>query len=346
MKKDWFLQAVLGLIILCVFGISTLQAQIPEQLHFRGVLTDTYGIPINCVNPLVCSTPPVIVVRIYTDAEADIPPIFEETHEAVFVDQGIFDLEIGTFSPLDPAVFDQPLFLGLEINGDGEALPRQPLLSVPTAFQAIHAQHLSGLPGSEYVTVEDVGFLEGPQGEPGEQGPQGEQGEPGIQGPPPEVDDFVTQAEFAALQAELAALQESVNALASGQDDPNAPLINDVHTIGECQADGGLLTEIPDPDILCRFIASSCPAGWTQLGNWSTTNSTTAGGGSFQNKNACSLLGKAPIYCSAAGHPFLDQGPSTCCGTNVFGGLDDNGNITCLVQEACSTTPTVEIGCF
>ena len=377
MKKDRFVQAVLGLSILCLFGISTLQAQIPEQLQFRGVLTDTNGIAIDCVDALVCATPPVIVVRIYTDSEAAIAPIFEETHQAVFVDQGIFDLEIGTFSPLDPGVFDQPLFLGLEINGDGEALPRQPILSVANAFQAIHAQHLGGLPGSEYVTVTDVGLLAGPKGESGEQGPQGESGEQGPQGesgeqgpqgesgeqgpegpagpagpegPAPNVDDFVSQTEFEALQAELAALQASVDALASGQTggggDPNAPLINDVHTVGECEADGGIVTEIPGPDILCRFISSSCPAGWAQLANWSTTTSSSAGGSITGQSQSCSQLGLSPSTCTVVGHPFLDQGPSACCGTNLFGFADGAGKPSCPPSASCTSTPIVEIGCF
>jgi hypothetical protein len=76
-----------------------------------------------------------------------------------------------------------------------------------------------------------------------------------------------------------------------------------------------------------------------------TTQSTSAGGEIFTNAQSCQLLGISPTTCSASGHPFLDQPPSTCCATNVVGDAP-NGKPTCFPQQTCATTPIVEIGCF
>jgi len=179
---DSSLILVLLFVALLVPFESNANAQIPEQLQFRGSLSSSDGIPVDCPGPLVCSTPPTIVVRIYTDPNADIAPLFEETHENVFVDKGNFDLQIGLFSPLDPSVFAQPLFLGLDIDGDGEALPRLPLLSVPTAFQAINSQELEGFGADDFVKSEEVGTLVGPIGPEGPEGPAGPKGDAGAQG--------------------------------------------------------------------------------------------------------------------------------------------------------------------
>ena len=176
-------QALFFCVVLGFIGTSTLQAQIPEQLQFRGFLTSSDGIPVDCPGPLICSTPPTIVVRIYTDAEADIAPIYEETHEAVLVDKGVFDLPIGVFLPVEPFLFNQPLFLGIDVDGDGEALPRLAIVSVPTAFQAINAQSLDGLTPDDFVKTDEVGVLVGPQGEKGETGEKGATGPQGPQGP-------------------------------------------------------------------------------------------------------------------------------------------------------------------
>jgi len=166
---------------LILLPLSSL-AQIPETLQFRGFITSVDGVPVNCPNPLECSTPPTIVVRIYTDDTADILPLYEETHSDVFVDQGVFDLNLGTLIPLDPSAFNQPLFLGLTVDGESEALPRLALTSVPTAFQALNTQKLDGLGADEFVKTAQVDSLVGPEGPTGPEGPPGPQGDPGSDG--------------------------------------------------------------------------------------------------------------------------------------------------------------------
>ena len=77
-------------VILCT--ASMVYGQVPLNLQYRGVLTTPDGIPIDCADPLTCTAPPSITVRIYSDPDADIAPIYEEVHAEVFLHNGIFDL--------------------------------------------------------------------------------------------------------------------------------------------------------------------------------------------------------------------------------------------------------------
>jgi len=63
--------------------------------------------------------------------------------------------------------------LGVDVNGDGEALPRISILSVPTALQALNSQSVQGLTPDDLLTVDDVGLLTGPEGPPGPSGASG-----------------------------------------------------------------------------------------------------------------------------------------------------------------------------
>jgi len=289
-------------------------AQIPLEFSFRGNLSNSDGVAIDCSNALICSTPVSIVVRVYDDPDADISAaIYEETHPAVFSDKGVFDLPIGIFSPLDPADYDQALYLGISINGEDEALPRIPIRPVPSALVALDTAHLGGVPASDYVS----------------------------------------KADFDALQAQLVVLQETVenlenNSGGTGGVDPETILSGGIHTVGDCSAAEGILTEIPG-DFVCRFVASSCPEGWTQLENWSTTQSVGCAGHNGEAPEFC-----PPVEtCTAFGHPFSNEVPKTCCAGIKCGKLDESFKPVCISWQACSAVPcntctasVVEIGCF
>ena len=64
--------------------------------------------------------------------------------QAVPVDRGLTNAELGTFVPLKLADFNAPLFLGITVDRDPEMQPRRPLLAVPYALRAVV---LSCLPG-------------------------------------------------------------------------------------------------------------------------------------------------------------------------------------------------------
>ena len=92
------------------------------------MLLDASDFPVNGVNDMTFS--------IY-DAPELGNLIWQEVHAAVAFDDGLYTVQLGSITPLDPALFDQsPLYLGVEVGADGEMAPRIPLASVPFAFRA------------------------------------------------------------------------------------------------------------------------------------------------------------------------------------------------------------------
>ncbi len=67
-----------------------------------------------------------ISLRIY-DAENGGTPIWEETHSSVNVEEGYFDVSLGSVNPLAGIDFNRDLWLGVEVNADGEMTPRHEL---------------------------------------------------------------------------------------------------------------------------------------------------------------------------------------------------------------------------
>jgi hypothetical protein len=53
-------------------------------------------------------------------------------------------------------------------------------------------------------------------------------------------------------------------------------LVNNIHNYAACTAAGGTIVDTDASYKQCRFNAASCPTGWTQFQNWSTTTSTTS----------------------------------------------------------------------
>lgn len=267
-----------------LFGILFAQqaaAEVPSTLHFTGVLMSSEGIVVHCPDPLLCSTPASVTVAFYAEPEGGTP-LYTEVHEVVFVDQGTFELSIGIFSPLALEDFENPLFLGVSVNGDSEAIPRLEVMPVPSALVAKNAEKLGGLSPEEFAL--------------------------------------------------------SLNETA---------LVGGVHTSLDCEADGGIVTPIGSGETLCKFLADSCPSGWSQVNNWTATVSAACAGVVFGDASACA----PPSTCSAFGHPFADLEPKSCCSANFCGSNDDFSG-GCFSAQACGFPPltccavsVIEIGC-
>ena len=324
-----FTTTLMASCVLIMGHSTTAWAQIPERMHYQGYLTFANGLPVECLDPATCQQPVDLTVRLYSDPLADAL-LWEEDHLGVVVVGGVVNVPLGENVPITPDLREGPAFLGIEVNGNEEMQPRQELLSTPWALRCMAADdatHLGGIHATDYVTSADADATE---------------------------DALQSQiatalGQIAELEEKLAALEDVIGQGGSGggrQNDPDAPLLNDVHTGGDCNAGGGIVTEIPGPDILCRFAAASCPSGWTQLDNWCTTQSTTAGGTFSGQVGSCQQLNQTPTSSTAAGHPFLNQPPSSCCGTNAHGDTDPFWQPVCFQQQKCATTPVVEIGCF
>lgn len=112
-------------------------------------------------------------------------------------------------------------------------------------------------------------------------------------------------------------------------------IYNKNHVVSDCTSAGG--TTINDgTNIFCKFASSSCPSGWTQYANYSTTTANTCVGQNTSSK--CS----GATSCTTGSHGFNNTIAETCsynstqysfwtgCGTSA---------LTCKATVA-------EVGCY
>lgn len=100
-------------------------AQAPNTLMYQGKLTDAVG-PI--------STSVSVVFRIY-DVDAGGTALWTETQSVTPNELGVFSVQLGSVTDFPPDLFTGGvLYLGIEVGGDGEMVPRSPITSVPYAF--------------------------------------------------------------------------------------------------------------------------------------------------------------------------------------------------------------------
>lgn len=107
------------------------QTLVPGFLPYQGTLTDTTGNPLNGMIDMV--------FRLYAVPSSGTP-MWEETHQGengVPVTQGLFNVNLGSFTPLPADAWEIPqLYLGVQVGGDAELAPRQPVGGVPVALKA------------------------------------------------------------------------------------------------------------------------------------------------------------------------------------------------------------------
>jgi len=113
-----------GLIMILAAGAL---AQAPNTLMYQGKLT-------NAVGPI--SDPVNVTFRIY-DLDVGGVELWMETQSVDPNELGVFTAELGTSTAFGPGVFDGSVrYLGIEVAGDGEMVPRQPITSVPYAMKS------------------------------------------------------------------------------------------------------------------------------------------------------------------------------------------------------------------
>jgi hypothetical protein len=128
----------------------------------------------------------------------------------------------------------------------------------------------------------------------------------------------------------------------------NELLVGGFHTVNQCGAFGGQVDVIPDQGNICKFTASSCPSGWVQYENWSTTL-TTCGGPNSCDCGCCDSevivgygWGNAHIF-----PPLTEYYDSGYCNSPSWSG----GTCTCTSYN-CWSFPntchpiTTQIGCI
>jgi|GEM_PF-867671 len=100
----------------------------PQMINYQGYLTDAAGDPIDY--------PVDITFRIYDDSTAG-NLLWDESHLAVSVEQGVFNVLLGSVDSISVAVFDgDTRYLEIAVDGRGPMTPRRRMVSVPYAIRA------------------------------------------------------------------------------------------------------------------------------------------------------------------------------------------------------------------
>jgi hypothetical protein len=110
------------LLAILLFAITTARAQAPNSIAFQGYLTDSVGAPLD-------SNGVSMTLVLYRGSTA----VWTET-QVVNVDNGVFHVLLGSVTPLDTVAFDDPIDLGITVNGGAELTPRTALTSAAYAL--------------------------------------------------------------------------------------------------------------------------------------------------------------------------------------------------------------------
>lgn len=122
---------VLGVFIAAMFFSPLCQAQVPHMIHYQGKITTPQGYLI--------SDTVSMQISIYRDSIGGTP-LWTEIQNPVQLDYGIFDILLGTVTPIPDSVFDGNVrYLGLRVRNDPEMSPRKAIASVGYAMRAGNA---------------------------------------------------------------------------------------------------------------------------------------------------------------------------------------------------------------
>ena len=125
----------IGSCVLITFAIltlytSTVFSAVPQIINYQGSLSDANGNPVNATLN--------ITFTLYDDAVAGTT-LFQST-QSVTVTNGLFSIQLEaddlSGGPLDPSLFENPVFLGIQVDADAEMTPRQAITAVGYALRA------------------------------------------------------------------------------------------------------------------------------------------------------------------------------------------------------------------
>lgn len=102
------------------------------RVAYQGYLTNAGGTPIDGT---------VSIVATLYNAPSGGTSLWTETHASVAVSDGVFQITLGSITPLEvPDFTGSPVYLGVAVNGEAE-LPRTQLVASPFAIRAAEADH-------------------------------------------------------------------------------------------------------------------------------------------------------------------------------------------------------------
>lgn len=108
-----------------LFWSLQVQAQdVPQFIHYQDNLANTNGNPVNDNLQMIF----LIVAE-----ETGGPALWTEIHNGVLVEEGLFNVQLGEFTPFPSALFSDERYLEINIAGE-ELTPRQKIGSMPFAL--------------------------------------------------------------------------------------------------------------------------------------------------------------------------------------------------------------------
>lgn len=127
------MRTLLMLTVVLVAAINPTNAAAPQLINYQGVLTDSTGTGLDTTVNMTFS--------IY-DAAVGGTLIWTETQGAVTVTAGLFQVLLGSVSPLSVTEFGGPVrYLGITVGADPEISPRTQVVTVAFAFHSEQADN-------------------------------------------------------------------------------------------------------------------------------------------------------------------------------------------------------------
>jgi hypothetical protein len=150
MARKGFVFLAMGTLMLLFCSASF--ADVPGMINYQGRLADSTGAPID--------TSVSMIFRVYADSTTPTY-LWTETHSSVTVEDGLFNVLLGSGTSIPDSVFDGSVrYLGLTVGSDAEMTPRRPLVSVSYAFRSEHADTaqyaLAGAADNDWVIQGDT----------------------------------------------------------------------------------------------------------------------------------------------------------------------------------------------
>ncbi|MCK4223593.1 MAG: hypothetical protein KAX39_00330 [candidate division Zixibacteria bacterium] len=143
-----------GILFAVFFLVSLSYADVPQMINYQGKLTTASG---GCVGDTTIS----MTFKIYADLTTPTS-LWSETQDSVKVEDGIFNVLLGSVNPIPDSVFDRSTrYLGVKVGADNEMSPRKPLVSVGYAFRseftdtAEYARAAPAMPDDDWVISGD-----------------------------------------------------------------------------------------------------------------------------------------------------------------------------------------------
>ena len=135
---------VFSFAVLVIFTVASYaSAQVPQTLHYQGVLKDAGG-------TVVADGSYNIIFMIY-DVPAGGATLWIETN-SVDVSKGIFNVTLGASSPLN-LPFDSQYWLAMSVEGEAELSPRVPFASSPYSLNTFCVRGDNLIPASGSVGI-------------------------------------------------------------------------------------------------------------------------------------------------------------------------------------------------